>query len=66
MIEQNIPLINQKVKKESRFVDPVMKEIHLHYPHKHNSTIIPSGIITAPYAQEIRDRKIERIDVFFN
>ncbi|OGX37135.1 MAG: hypothetical protein A3C36_06725 [Omnitrophica WOR_2 bacterium RIFCSPHIGHO2_02_FULL_52_10] len=45
---------------------PVIKEIHLHYPHKHNSTIIPSGIITAPYAQEIRDRKIERIDVFFN
>ena len=45
---------------------PVIKGIHLRYPHKNNPAIIPSGAVSAPFAQEIRDRKIERIDVFFS
>ncbi len=43
----------------------VIKEIHLTYPNQRSSTIIPSSTIPYPYADDVRDKKVERIDIYF-
>lgn len=40
-----------------------VKEIHLCYPTK-KTVVINSPLIPAPYAQEIRNRRLERIEIF--
>ncbi len=49
---------------ELGMVRDVIKEIQLTYPKK-KAVVISSQTVSGPYAQDIRDRKIERIDVFF-
>ena len=44
---------------------PAIKEMHLTYPEKKYPVIISAGSISGPYAHDIRDRKVERIDIFF-
>ena len=40
-----------------------VKGMHLVYPDK-KMVIVNSESLSGPYAQDVRDRKIERIDVF--
>ncbi|MBF0484193.1 MAG: hypothetical protein HQL25_05745, partial [Candidatus Omnitrophica bacterium] len=42
-----------------------VKDIHVTYRNNKKSQVIDSSVIPAPYAEDIRSRKIERIDVFF-
>ena len=44
---------------------PAIKEISLTYPKKEKPVILSSESISGSYAQDVRNRKIERIDVFF-
>lgn len=44
---------------------PAVKEIQLIYPGKKQAVIISTRSISGQYAQDVRDRKVERIDVFF-
>ncbi len=44
---------------------PSVKEIHLVYPKK-TPVILSSETLSGAYAQDIRNRKIERIDIYFN
>ena len=41
-----------------------IKKIELTYPQKKNSVSISGATIGAPYAQDVRDRNVSRIDVF--
>ena len=41
----------------------VIKRISLTYPGRKNPVMLSSATIPAPYSHEIRDRKVERIDV---
>jgi len=43
---------------------PVVTEIQLFYPGKKQAVIIPARSVVGQHAQDIRDRKVERIDVF--
>jgi len=45
---------------------PSVKKICLTYANKKKPVIISEEVIAGPYAHDIRDRKIERIDVFYN
>lgn len=44
----------------------VIKKIELTYPNHKRPHVISSPIIPAPYAQDIRDLKVDRIDVHFS
>ncbi|MBF0478653.1 MAG: hypothetical protein HQL26_04150 [Candidatus Omnitrophica bacterium] len=44
----------------------VIKEVHLTYMNNKKPIVVESGVLTAPYALDIRSRKVERVDVFFN
>lgn len=44
---------------------PSVKEILLTYPGKKNPVIVPSHSVSGKPAHDIRDRKVTRIDVFF-
>jgi len=52
-------------KRKDTFRGCYIEEIHLTYPRKSHPIIIKNDKITAPYVQDVRDRKISRIDVFF-
>ncbi len=43
----------------------VIKRVELIYPDKKNAVSIRSSLISSPYAQDIRDHKVSRIDVYF-
>lgn len=45
---------------------PSVQTIHLFYPDKKQPAVIPSRSVSGARARDIRDRKIERIDVFFD
>ncbi len=45
---------------------PVIKEVSITYPNLKRPVIIPGSSITPPYSTDIRDRKVERIDVYFS
>ena len=41
-----------------------IKEVHLTYSHPKSPIVISSEIIPTPYSQEIRDKKVNRVDVY--
>lgn len=43
-----------------------ISEIHLQYADKKDPAIIKAASIGIPYAKDVRDKKVKRIDVFFN
>ena len=41
-----------------------VSEIHLTYPSKKKPVVLQAAFIPAPYAEEVRDKKVTRIDVY--
>jgi len=61
----SILVVYHNPKHRDTFQDLPIKEIILRYPNRKKTIRIQAETIPPPYARDVRDRKIARIDIFF-
>ncbi|MBF0522609.1 MAG: hypothetical protein HQL24_06080 [Candidatus Omnitrophica bacterium] len=65
LLGSTLVVYHNKTRKDTFGKDKAkIQEIHVTYPQQ-KAIVLSSSEVGAPYAQDIRDRKIERIDVYF-